>query len=214
MEEYVHWKKLTNPDYIGAYSFLPGEKKILTIDYVKQEMVCGADGKKEQCIIAHLIGEKPLVLCRTNCKAITEIAGTPNIMKWKGVKIAAEVKKVKAFGEIVEAVRISNKPPAGNDEPKIPCEDCGEIITPQAGMTAKELAEYFKSKCGKYLCYTCAVKFSKKMSEKSATATAKEKSLSEHETLKSDTNKESEITSEAAENNESEIAHEDNENKD
>jgi len=211
MEEYVHWKKLTNPDYIGAYSFLPGEKKVLTIDYVKQEMVCGADGKKEQCIVAHLVGEKPLVLCRTNCKAIAEIAGTPNILKWKNVKITAEVKKVKAFGEIVEAVRISSKPPVSSDETKISCEDCGEFITPQAGMTAKELAEYFKSKCGKYLCYTCAVKYSKKMSDKKENE-AKSNEAESNNTKSNDAG--SDAPSEATESNESEIAHEDNENKD
>ena len=42
----THWKKLTNPLYIGAYDFAPGEERTLTIKSVKREMVVGPDGKK------------------------------------------------------------------------------------------------------------------------------------------------------------------------
>ena len=27
----LHWKKLTNPNYLGSYAFEPGEEKPLTI---------------------------------------------------------------------------------------------------------------------------------------------------------------------------------------
>ena len=43
----THWKKLTNPDYLGAYSIEDGKDLILTIAYVRQEKVIGTDGKKE-----------------------------------------------------------------------------------------------------------------------------------------------------------------------
>ena len=45
----THWKKLTNPDYLGAYSIEDGKDLILTIAYVRQEKVIGTDGKKEDC---------------------------------------------------------------------------------------------------------------------------------------------------------------------
>ena len=44
----THWKKLDNPDYIGAYAFQPGEEKTLTIKNVRREVVVGAEGKKEE----------------------------------------------------------------------------------------------------------------------------------------------------------------------
>ena len=49
----THWKKLDNPDYIGAYAFQPGEKKTVTIDRIRREMVNGPDGKREECTVVH-----------------------------------------------------------------------------------------------------------------------------------------------------------------
>ena len=43
----THWRKLINPDYLGAYSIDPGKTMVLTIRTVKNEMVTGTDGKKE-----------------------------------------------------------------------------------------------------------------------------------------------------------------------
>ena len=43
----THWKKLQNPDYLGAYSLEPGKDMVLTVASVRQEKVTGADGKKE-----------------------------------------------------------------------------------------------------------------------------------------------------------------------
>ncbi len=62
----THWKKLENPDYIGAYSLENGKDLIVTIDSVKRELVTGQGGKKEECTIAYLKGQKPFILNRTN----------------------------------------------------------------------------------------------------------------------------------------------------
>ena len=37
----THWKKLTNPNYLGAYSIENGQDLILTIKYVQEEKVIG-----------------------------------------------------------------------------------------------------------------------------------------------------------------------------
>ncbi len=42
----THWKKLTNPNYLGAYDFDIGEKRTLTIAKTVREMVTGPGGKK------------------------------------------------------------------------------------------------------------------------------------------------------------------------
>ena len=57
-EKHTHWKKLTNPDYLGAYSFNPGEEKILRIKSVSQELVVGTDGKKNNAQLLILTVEK------------------------------------------------------------------------------------------------------------------------------------------------------------
>ena len=49
----THWKKLTNPDYLGAYALTPGQDLIATIKTVKREIVTGPEGKKEECSVCY-----------------------------------------------------------------------------------------------------------------------------------------------------------------
>jgi hypothetical protein len=106
----THWKKLTNPNYIGSYSLQPDEKRIVQIESVAKQMVNGPDGKQEECIVASLKGEKPFILNKTNCKAIAKVAKSPYIEDWAGIKIRIYTEKVRAFGETVDALRVEPKP--------------------------------------------------------------------------------------------------------
>lgn len=152
----THWKKLTNPNYLGAYSIEDGKDLILTIDYVREETVTGADGKKDDCVVCHFHEKvKPMILNSTNMKTITKLYDTPFIENWHGKKIQVGIEKVKAFGEIVEALRVRKIKPADSDK-KIFCECCGEEIQPMKNKTADALAEYTKAKYGKALCAKCA----------------------------------------------------------
>lgn len=156
----THWKKLDNPDYIGAYAFQPGEEKIVTIKNVRREIVTGADGKKEECTIVHFMeNEKPLILNATNGKQIQKIAGTGYIEQWVGVRIILKVETVKAFGDIVDAVRVSKKKPPAQAKPAAPvCADCHSPITGYGKQSAQEFAEYTKSVFGVSVCYDCGQK--------------------------------------------------------
>lgn len=103
----THWKKLTNPLYLGAYDFQPGEERNLKIKEVKRENVTGPDGKKEECTVAHLVNSKPIILNSTNSKRITKALNTPYIEDWAGKTITVYVEAgVRAFGEITDAIRI------------------------------------------------------------------------------------------------------------
>lgn len=109
-EKVTHWKKLTNPNYIGAHDFQPNQELTVTIESILQEPVKNMDGKEEMCIVAKISGaKKPLILNKTNCKIISKVANTPYIEKWTGVKIILYVAKVKAFGEVVDAIRVKNQ---------------------------------------------------------------------------------------------------------
>jgi len=103
----THWKKLENPDYLGAYSLPDGKDMTVTITDVKREMITGTGGKQEECTVAHLKGNKPMILNRTNMKTIQKIYNTPYIEDWAGKSITLYVAKIKAFGEDnVECLRI------------------------------------------------------------------------------------------------------------
>ena len=100
MAEHVHWKKTTNPDYLGAYSLEPGQDMVLTIGTVKKEMITGAGGKKEECIVCHWQeDQKPMILNVTNCKMIAKLLKTPYIERWAGHRIQIGAEVVSAFGE-------------------------------------------------------------------------------------------------------------------
>jgi len=107
----THWKKLVNPEYLGVYSLDEGKDMIVTIKAVSRQMVKGADGKDQECTVATLDGQKPLIVNRTNAKTIAKVAGSPYIEDWQGVSITLYPLKVKAFGDIVEALRVRAQKP-------------------------------------------------------------------------------------------------------
>lgn len=107
----THWKKLTNTNYFGSWDIEDGKDMIVRITEVRQETVTNQQGR-EELIVAHLDGGlKPLILNKTNCKAIEKALGTPIIENWAGRKIQLYTEKVAAFGEITDAVRVRDFDP-------------------------------------------------------------------------------------------------------
>lgn len=105
-ETKTHWKRLINPDYLGAYSLPPGEDLTVVIDWVANEQVAGTGGKKEECTVAHLKGDvKPFILNVTNSKSIAKLYG-PYIEDWAGQPVTLFATTTKFGGEVVECVRI------------------------------------------------------------------------------------------------------------
>lgn len=153
----THWKKLQNPDYLGAYAFEPGQEIVATIKTVQQEMVTGADGKKENCTVLHFVEPniKPMILNATNAKIITKLYKTPYIEDWEGRLIQIYVDRVRAFGDVVDALRIRPFIPKVHAKRAV-CKDCGAIIEPFGGKSAEYMAQYTQDKYGKPLCADCA----------------------------------------------------------
>ena len=114
MEDKVtHWKKLTNPHYIGAHDLQPGQELKITIESIGNGVIKAFDRKsvkEEQCVVAHIKGaHKPLILNKTNMKIISKVLDTPYIEEWAGKSIIIYSAKVKAFGDIVDAIRVKNQ---------------------------------------------------------------------------------------------------------
>lgn len=102
----THWKQLQNPNYLGAYSLPNGEDMPVQIEKVIKEQVKSEGGKSDECTVAYMKNQKPMILNVTNCKMITKIVGSPYIENWIGVKITLYVSKTKLKGEDVECLRI------------------------------------------------------------------------------------------------------------
>lgn len=169
----THWKKLTNPDYLGAYSIEDGNDLALTIAYVRQEKVIGSDGKKEECIVCHFSEKeaKPMILNVTNCKTITKLYGTPLIEQWAGKRILIGIEKVKAFGDVVDALRVRAKRPPEAANTTYTCADCGNIIADMDKFAAHQIAGITQKRYGVTLCSECSAK-RKKATESEATPDA------------------------------------------
>lgn len=160
MSNLTHWKKLHNPDYLGAYALNPGQDLIATISTVGNEMVTGPDGKKEECMVMHFAERdvKPMIINSTNAKTITKLLKTPYIEEWSGGKIQIYTAEVKAFGEVVEALRIRPFLPKLESDKPIPCSECGKNIAAYGKMNPHQMAEYTQKQYGKALCSECAMK--------------------------------------------------------
>ena len=120
---------MANPDYIGAYSLMEGDKPVeltVQIKSIKSEQVTGADGKKDMCMVAQLVNQKPFIINATNAKTITKIYDTPYIDDWIGKKITLFVAKIRVAGETIDALRIKPVVPKEQAAPKQK-----EELTPQ-----------------------------------------------------------------------------------
>ena len=151
----THWKIAFDPNFLGGWDLEPGKDKILTIDYVRQEECTFEGGRKETHNVAHFVEkEKPMVLNATNCKTLAKLMDTQYIEEWKGrIQIYFDPTVKGKSGETTGGLRIRNKAP---EDVKIPCECCGQMITPAFSMSVTQLAAYTKKKYGKNLCAECA----------------------------------------------------------
>lgn len=106
----MHWKKLINPDYLGAYSLEKDgayQNIIVQIESVGMQGVTGQGGKVDQCVVAQLKGSKPMILNRTNMKRIEKVLKTPDINQWSGKQIELCVEVDKTHGDVL---RVFPKP--------------------------------------------------------------------------------------------------------
>ena len=127
----THYKKLINPDFLGAYSLDPGKDMILTIKSVGSEMITGTGGKKEECPVCHWVeAEKPMILNVTNMKTIAKMYG-PYIEHWAGKRVQIYATTTKFGGDTVECLRIRKDPP---EDVRIACEECRVRAVHHAGL--------------------------------------------------------------------------------
>jgi hypothetical protein len=106
----THFKKLKNPDFLGSWDLADENgtfrNKIVTIKNVTKKMVHDGRGGQEECVTVDFAECKPMIMNSTNLKTINKVLDTPYIEEWFGKKIELTVEKVKAFGEIHDALRV------------------------------------------------------------------------------------------------------------
>lgn len=155
-----------NPNYLGSWDLddMPNHELTLTIAEIKDEEVVTA-GQKEVCTVAVWTDKafKPMILNVTNKKTLCKLYKTTDTEKLKGKAVTIGVEKVKAFGDIYEALRFKKRIPATTTA-AVKCEECSKTINPANNMTAEQVAAYTKKKYGKCLCADCATAAAKAVS--------------------------------------------------
>ena len=166
MSNKTPWKKIvSDPDYLGEADFNEGEEKVVTIDQVVSGVkVKTAEGTSEKAVVYFRERIKPMILNVARSKAIAKVAGSKFIEDWVGVSIQLYIDdNVKAFGDVVSAVRVRPRKPVIRQAVK--CSDCGGDIQGAMGKGADYIAAYTNKKFGVCLCFDCAEKRSRKPQE-------------------------------------------------
>lgn len=107
----THWKKAFNKDYLGSHDLDEGKDLVAVIDHVEVREVKDAQGASKCNIAIFTTAIKPMILNVTNCKTVKAFAGSNYIEDWKQIPVTIYSRDVKAFGEVVEALRIREKQP-------------------------------------------------------------------------------------------------------
>lgn len=110
----THIDKLRNPNYLGSWDLMDVDgnliEKTVTIKEVKSESVF--DQKSNgltDVLTVHFNECKPIILNSTNRKVLKKVTGTSFIEEMAGERITLTTKKIKAFGELVDAIRIKTQ---------------------------------------------------------------------------------------------------------
>jgi hypothetical protein len=154
-----------NPNYLGSWDLdeLPNREITLTIEKIVDEEVI-TSGSKEVATVCHWTDKafKPMILNVTNKKTICKLYKTKDTEKLKGKAVIIGIERVKAFGDIYDALRFRPRIPQvvkPADAPK--CENCNKPISVSNGMTPEQVAAYTRKKYGKCLCADCATALNK-----------------------------------------------------
>lgn len=153
----THWKKVvSDPNFLGEADFQENEEKVATIDRVAAEVeVATAEGKSKKAVVYFREQLKPMILNVAKSKAIEKVAGSPYFEDWPGVQIQLYIDhNIRAFGEIVSAVRVRPRKPA--PKKAVRCTKCGKDIQAAGGKGADYIAQYTAKKYGAALCFDCA----------------------------------------------------------
>ena len=146
-----------NPNYLGSWDLeeLPEKEVTLTIAKIVDEPVAVA-GTKENCTVCYWTDKayKPMIWNVTNKKTVAKLYRTTDTEQLVGKALVVGIEKVRAFGDVHDALRIRKRIPKAAEPVK--CEDCGGIIKAEGGMTVEGIVARTKQRYKACLCFSCA----------------------------------------------------------
>lgn len=148
-----------NPNYLGSWDLddLLNLEVTLTIARIVDEEVV-TNGKTEVCTACYWqeAAYKPMILNVTNKKTLCKLYKTKATEKLAGRAVTIGIDRVKAFGDIHDALRIRPRIPKPQSASLPKCAQCGNDIHAAGNMTPDQVAAYTAKKYGQSLCSECA----------------------------------------------------------
>lgn len=155
----MHWKNLTNYNYLGAYSLEsePSQQVNITIRNIKSDLVTTEGGKQDKCLVCEFYEKqvgtvvvKPMILNKTNCKTLQKLFNSGEVENWIGKTITVYATTCKmGRNPNTPCLRVKDKLPepatTQPQEEKYFCEVCGQEIS-------KKYYDGFKQKYGVAVC--------------------------------------------------------------
>ena len=146
-----------NPNYLGSWDLeeLPNKEVTLTIARIVDEDVV-TNQSKERCTVCYWVesGWKPMILNVTNKKTVAKLFHTKDTEQLVGKSVVVGFEKIKAFGDVHDALRIRKRIPKAAEP--IKCEDCGGMVQAGGGMTVEAIVARTKQRYKACLCFSCA----------------------------------------------------------
>ena len=144
----THIDKLRNPNYLGGWDLQDENGKttdiIVTIKEVKSEFVFNQKAQMEEPVLTVFFNEcKPIILNATNRKTLKKVTETSYIEEMAGKRIQLTTKRIKAFGEFHDAIRIVNIIPQNVKAEVVDSEKCKKTLN--EATTLSELVEKWNS---------------------------------------------------------------------
>lgn len=159
------------PKYLGSWDLyeLPNQKIQVTIKAIREEDVDDTKGqKKKKAVMYFAEAVKPMILNIENKKRLSKLFFTRDSDAFIGKRIEIGYEKVKAFGDIHDALRVVPRMiPQSKTYTAPKCQSCGGEIQPRGKSTAEQIAAYTTQKYGQALCASCATKVAAKLQEAS-----------------------------------------------
>lgn len=150
------YQKTLDKTYLGHWDVPEDGDLVLTIDHFEKNEVKNNTGASERKHICYFRESKPMIVNKTNLKAIAAVLGSDKFEDWEGQKIALYAADVKQ-AESGKGLRVRPYRPKVEE---LCCQECGVVITDREIdgklYKAKAIANNAMTKFGKYLCYECA----------------------------------------------------------
>lgn len=155
----THWREIKQTEFLGGFDLNDGTGKfkdiIVTIKKAHKKQVSDIHGDTtDELVLEFTDNTKPMILNVTNSRTLAKLVKSSFIEDWFGKEIQIGTEKVKAFGEMHDALRIRPFLPK-KQAPQVICAVCGKPITTYKGAPAETIIAKSTEELGEPTCVPC-----------------------------------------------------------